>query len=176
MVEPRRVEPDARRELPQEGAQLRLEPQYAGGEEIGERGLYIMHLFEVGDETAALDGKDKAVRGLVMPSREGVGALERIMRAADLDRVDLPAGIGQLVGMAQPARIKRAAPAAVVPAGNADTDRPEGTQGGSPINAPKTPLRPAPTLALPRLRGRARVGVERVGGARPEALRDNCRC
>src|SRR5215467_10074622 len=122
MIEARRVEPEARRELPQEGAELLLKPQHAGGEEIGERRLYIMQLFEVSDEPAALDGEDEAVRGVVMPSREGVGALERIMRAVDLNRVDLPAGIGQLVGMAQPARIKRAAPPAIVPAGNADAD------------------------------------------------------
>ena len=44
------------------------------------------------------------------------------MGAVDLDRVDLPAGKGQLIGMPQLARIKGAAPAAIVPAGDADAD------------------------------------------------------
>ncbi len=122
MVETLGVKFKSRRELPQKGAELLFEPQYTGGEEIGERRLYIIQLFEVGDVPAALDREDKRFRGLVMPPGEGFGALQRIMRAVDLDRVDLPAREGQLIGMLQAARIKGAAPAAIVPAGDADVD------------------------------------------------------
>ena len=122
MVETLGVKFEARRELPQEGAEFLVEAQYAGGEEIGERRLYVSQLFEVGDEPAALDREDKTFRCLVAPSGEGFGALQRIMRAVDLDRVNLPAREGQLIGMPQFARIKGAAPAAIVPAGDADAD------------------------------------------------------
>ena len=167
LLEPRRVEAEARRELPQEGPQLLLEPQYAGGEEIGERGLYIMQLFEVGDKPAALDGKLEAVRGLVMPSREGVGSLERIMRAVDLGRVDPPAGVGELVGLAQPARIKAAAPAAIGPAGNADTNGAGPAHGQAPQSATKAPLRPSGGRGRGPARsdGRVRWAMPRTGSS-----------
>ena len=164
MTEARRVEPEAGRELPQEGAELLLEPQHAGGEEIGERRLYIMQLFEVSDEPAALDGEDEAVRGVVMPSCEGVGALERIMRAVDLDRVDLPAGVGQLVGMAQPARIKGPAPAAIVPAGNADADGPGTAHTQVPQSAAKAPLRSSGRRGRGLRRGKVRLSAFRDCG------------
>ncbi len=122
MVETLGVKFEARRELPQEGAEFLVEAQYAGGEEIGEGRLYFFQLFEVGDEPAALDSEDKPFRRLVAPPGEGFGALQRIMRAVDLDRVDLPACEGQLIGMPQAARIKGAAPAAIIPAGDADAD------------------------------------------------------
>ncbi len=122
VVETLGIKSEARRELPQEGAEFLVEAQYAGGEEIGERRLYVSQLFEVGDEPAALDREDKPFRCLVAPSGEGFGALQRIMRAVDLDRVNLPAREGQLIGMPQFARIKGAAPAAIVPAGDADAD------------------------------------------------------
>src|SRR5262252_3607152 len=111
-----------------------------------------MQLFEVSDEPAALDGEDEAVRGVVMPSRDGVGALERIMRAVDLDRVDLPAGVRQLGGMAQPARIKGPAPAGIVPAGNADAD------GARTAHPQVSPLRSSG--------GRGRDPTRRVGRVR----------
>ena len=55
-------------------------------------------------------------------SPEEFRALQRIMRAVDLDRVEMPAGVGQLVVLSQPWRIKIAAPAAIPPAGDADAD------------------------------------------------------
>src|SRR5205807_7456914 len=111
------VEAEAGRELPQKRAELILQPQYPGGEEIGERCLDVAQLLHMGDEAAALDGKDETVRRLFMPAREGFGALQRIMRAVDLDRVEMPAGVGQLVGLAQLLRVEAAAPAGIAPAG-----------------------------------------------------------
>jgi hypothetical protein len=128
---------EARRKLPQERVQLLLEAQHAGGDEIGERRLDVAKLLQVRDKPAALDGKDKAFRSFVMPSGEGVGVLERIM-GADLDRVDLPAGIGELVGMSQPGRIKAPAPAAIGPAGDADANCPRTAHRPSPIGCDTT--------------------------------------
>src|SRR3954449_5350488 len=76
----------------------------------------------MGDEPAALDCEDETVRRLVMPLREIFGALQRVMRAVDLDRVEMAGGMGELVALAQPLRIKAAAPAAIAPAGDSDPD------------------------------------------------------
>src|SRR5215471_6728354 len=81
-----------------------------------------MQLLLVGDIAAALDREDEVFRRILVPPREGIGPLQGIMRAVDLDRVDLAAGVGELVGLAQSPRVERAAPVAVVPAGNADLD------------------------------------------------------
>src|SRR4029077_15846814 len=85
MIEALRVELEAGRELPQERAELFLEPQHAGGEEIGEWRLYIIQLFEVIDEPAAFPREDKTLRGLVIPPGKRAGPLKRIMSAVDLD-------------------------------------------------------------------------------------------
>src|SRR4051794_40590753 len=76
----------------------------------------------MGDEAAALDCEDEAVRRLVMPLREIFRTLQRVMRAVDLDRVEVAGSVGELVALAQPLRIKAAAPAAIAPAGDADAD------------------------------------------------------
>src|SRR5436853_1331884 len=91
----------------------------------------------MGDEPAALDGKDETVRRLVMPARERFGALQRIMRAVDLDRVEMPAGVGQLVGLAQLLRVEAAAPAGIAPAGDADPDPARPPCGGAAHRAPR---------------------------------------
>src|SRR5437868_716454 len=74
------------------------------------------------DETAAFDREDKIVGCLVMPAGEEFGPLQRIMRAVDLDRIEMPAGIRELVALAQLFRIEAAAPAGIAPPGNADPD------------------------------------------------------
>ncbi len=139
MFEARGVESEARRELPEERAELVIEAQHAGGKEIGERRLDVAKLLQMRDEPAALDGEDKAIRGFVTPFGEGIGVLERIVGAVDLDRVDLPAGEGQLIGVPQFPRIKRAAPAAVVPAGDADAQAPRTAHRPSPTGCDTTP-------------------------------------
>ena len=112
MVEALGREAEARRELPQHGAELLLEPQDAGGEEIGERRLDLAQPPDMRDEARPLDREHKALRGLVVPAGKSVGALQPIERAVDLDRVDLPAGIGKLVGLQQAGRIEVSAPSA----------------------------------------------------------------
>src|SRR5215469_3841009 len=110
MIETFGREAKARRELPQHGTELLLEPQDARGKEIGERGLDIAQPPDVSDKARTLDREDKLLRGLVVPPGKGIRALEPVKRAVDLYRVDLPAGIGQLVGLQQAGRIKVAAP------------------------------------------------------------------
>src|SRR5207302_2956317 len=90
-----------------------------------------------GDETAALNGEDETIRRLVMPAGEGFGALQRIMRAVDLDRVEMPAGISQFVGLAQLLRVEAAAPAGIAPAGDADADPARPRCGGAAHRAPQ---------------------------------------
>src|SRR5262249_46551490 len=116
------VKSEAGRELPQKGAQFLFEPQDAGGKEIGERGFDVAELLQMGDEPAALDHEHKALRGLVVPSRKGIGVLQRIMGAVDLDRVAPPAGMGELIGIPQSRWVKAPAPASIGPAGDADSD------------------------------------------------------
>src|SRR5262249_19477323 len=82
------VKSEPRRELPQEWTQLFFEAQDAGSKEIGERRLDVAKLLQMGDEPAALDGEDEALRCLVVPTRKGIGMLQRVMGAIDLDRVD----------------------------------------------------------------------------------------
>ena len=132
MVEPLGRETEARRELPQHRAELLFEPQDAGGKEIGERGLDLAQPPDVGDEARPLDREDKTVRGLVVPPGKGVGALQPVKRAVDLDRVDLPAGIGQLIGMQQTRRVEVAAPRRIGPARDADPHGPAAAHHKAP--------------------------------------------
>src|SRR5215469_18531208 len=124
MIETFGREAKARRELPQHGTELLLEPQDARGKEIGERGLDIAQPPDVSDKARTLDREDKLLRGLVVPPSKGIGALQPVKRAVDLDRVDLPAGMGQLVGLQQTGRIKVAAPWRIGPTGDPDPDDP----------------------------------------------------
>src|SRR5207244_9803322 len=59
MVEALGREAEARRELPQAGAELLLKPQDAGSKEIGERRLDLAQSPAVGDEPRTIDGGDK---------------------------------------------------------------------------------------------------------------------
>src|SRR5438067_5531937 len=108
MVEPLGIEAEARRELPQKRPELLFQPQHPRGEEIGERRFDVAQLFQMRDEAAALDREDKIIGRLVMPAGEEFGPLQRIMRAVDLDRLEVPAGIGELVALKQLVRIKAA--------------------------------------------------------------------
>src|SRR5204863_1640716 len=124
------IETEARRKLPQKRPELFFQPQYAGGEEIGERRLDVAQLFHMRDKTAALDREDKIRGRFSVPALEEFRPLQRVMRAVDLDRVDMPAGVGQLVLLAQLPGIKAAAPAAIAPAGDADADSAKLSSGG----------------------------------------------
>src|SRR6266550_3868191 len=122
MVEPLAVEAEARRELPQKRSKLLFQPQHPGCEEIGKWGFDLAQLFQMGDETAALDREEKIIGRLVIPAGEEFGPLQRIMRAVDLDRIEMPAGIGEFVALAQLLGVEAAAPAGITPAGDADPD------------------------------------------------------
>src|SRR5437764_15418820 len=74
------------------------------------------------DETAALDREDEIIGRFVVPASEEFGPLQRIMRAVDLDRIEMPAGIGELVALAQLLGVEAAAPAGIAPPRDADPD------------------------------------------------------
>src|SRR5688500_8229091 len=76
----------------------------------------------MGDETAAFEREDEVLRRLVIPLLIVLRALEGIERAVDLDRVEFGGGVFQLALLGQALRIKRPAPWAVAPAGDADAD------------------------------------------------------
>src|SRR5690348_18018245 len=84
----------------QKRPELFFEAQYARGKEIGERRLDIAQLFHMRDKAAALDRENKISGRFGVPAFEEFRPLQRIMRTVDLDRVDMAAGIGQLVFLA----------------------------------------------------------------------------
>jgi hypothetical protein len=133
--EPLGIEAEARWELPQKRPEFLFEAENPGGEEIGERGFDIAQLLHMSDEPAALDREDKILGRLVTPASKGFGSLQRIMRAVDLDRIEMPAGIGELVALAQPFRIEAAAPSGIAPAGDADADSAHPTAGAAACGA-----------------------------------------
>src|SRR5437764_7203976 len=90
------------------------------------------------DETAALDREDEIIGRFVVPAGEEFGPLQRIMRTVDLDRIEMPAGIGELIALAQLLRVEAAAPAGIAPARDADPDL-AGTGCGAAAHGPGSP-------------------------------------
>ena len=66
-IEERRVEPQRRRQLPQERPELRAQVEHSRGEEVRERRLDVVEPLDVRDETRALDREDEAVGRAVAP-------------------------------------------------------------------------------------------------------------
>src|SRR5262249_43977893 len=83
--------------------------------------------------------------------------------AVDLDRVDLAAGIGQLVGLQQARGVEVAAPRRIGPAGDADPYGP--AAGHRP--APQVSSRRTPGSTVP-LRCRFRQDINAIRPAIPE--------
>src|SRR5690606_3911583 len=122
-IESFRVEPTPRRELPEDRPELVTEPEHARREEVRERRAHIVELFHVRDEAAALQGKPKARRRLLIPRRKAGGSLQRVKCAVDLDRIESTAGVLELPTVGEAARVERApAPAGIGPAGYADVE------------------------------------------------------
>ena len=121
-VDPRGVEAQARRELPEQRAQLGTEREDARGEEVGQRHADVAQLLEVGDVAAALDGEQEVVGGLRGPRAVGPGPLQRVERPVDLDRVHQAGEVRELAALRQAGRVEHAAPRRVAPARRADPD------------------------------------------------------
>ncbi|MBB4235175.1 hypothetical protein GGD57_001737 [Rhizobium esperanzae] len=64
----------------------------------------------MGDEARPLDRKDEIVGRLVAPAAEAFGPLQAIEGAVDLDRREVPGGVGKLLLLRQVLRIELAAP------------------------------------------------------------------
>src|SRR5205823_3480443 len=94
----------------------------ARSKEIGERRLDVAQALHMGDKAPSFDREDKALGRRLSPSGKKIGPLQRIERAVDLDRIDMPAGISELVPLPQPLWIKDPAPTRVIPAGQTDAD------------------------------------------------------
>ncbi len=68
------------RELPEDRAELFLQGQHPGGEEVGERLFDLAQLTHVGDEAAAFHCEDEVVGGLRVPALvavKGIGGNRR---------------------------------------------------------------------------------------------------
>src|SRR5207248_703982 len=93
-----------RRELPQERAELVLEAQDPRGVEIGERLFYIAQPEQVRDIARALDGEHEPGRRVRIPLLVVFGPLQRVERAVDLQRGEMPAAEFELAPLRQPLR------------------------------------------------------------------------
>jgi hypothetical protein len=109
---------EVRGELPEDGSQLASKVEKARGEKIRERLSHLLQPTDVRDVSRSLDGELEVFRGLLMPLRVALRALQGIKRAIDLNRRQQPRGIVQLEALRQIARIENAAPRLVAPAGN----------------------------------------------------------
>src|SRR6185312_13899757 len=120
--EPPGVEGHGRRKLPENGAQLRPQPQQALGEEGRQRLLDVLELFHMRDKAGALDGKDEILGRLGDPAPEARRRLQRIEGTVDLDGAEAPAGMSEPEPLRQARRIEAPAPGGIDPAGDADAD------------------------------------------------------
>src|SRR5215472_10060220 len=118
------VERFERRELPEKRPELVAEFGQAAAEEaldavpgLGERAAALRYI------ARPFQRKDKPVRRLAAPFLKARRRLRTVEGAVDLDRGDVPAGIGQFFGLAQPRRVKGAAPRREDPAADAGADR-----------------------------------------------------
>lgn len=110
------------RKLPQDRSELFTQTKEARGKKVSERDLNVAQAFHVRDETAAFHAKNEAIWCLLIPPSIARWTLERIKRAVNFNRVELPAREFQRAAMRQTARIENTAPWFVIPSRNADPD------------------------------------------------------
>jgi hypothetical protein len=89
------IEGQVRRQLPEDGPEFGLQRQHPGGEEVGQRRVDIAQLLQMGDEAAALDREHEVGRRLFGPAVIGLGTLQSVKRAVDLDRSEPLGRVGQ---------------------------------------------------------------------------------
>jgi hypothetical protein len=147
--EPVGVEPEVRRELPQQRAEAVAERQHAARQEGAERGLHVDQLLHVGDEPRALHGEDEVVGHLRGPRPPARRALEGVEGPVDLDRRQPLAHVCELAAVRQAGRVEHAAPAGVPPAGD-----PDPRHAGSSRTSGCTCGVPAPSTVMPGARRR----------------------
>ncbi len=123
-LQPFGFEAEIRRELPQEGPQLFLQRQHAGGKEVrqGRARLFVAEAQHMGQIARPLDGKDEAGRRGLVPGTVTADGLQRVMRAVDLDGVDRARGEFEFARLGQSLRIEDATPALVAPSRDADSN------------------------------------------------------
>jgi len=110
-------------QLPEERPQLAPELGDPRREEVAERRSRRQQLLHVGDEPAALHGKDEILGRGVVPLRVRLRRLQRIERAVDLDRRHLAGRVLEFALLSEPLGVEDAAPGCVDPAGDPDPHR-----------------------------------------------------
>src|SRR6266480_6586496 len=108
--------------LPENRAQFFSECENAGSKEICQRHFNLAQFFHVGDETPAFDGEEKFFRCFLVPASIARRSLQRIERTVDLNGIKCTRGELQFATMRQFFWIKDAAPARIIPAGNANAN------------------------------------------------------
>ena len=111
-----------RRKLPDDGAEFFPEAKEPGGEKVGEGLPRFRQLAEVRQEAPALEREHKAGRSDLVPRLEGRRPLQGVEGSVDFERVETPAGVGQLVLLRQSDRVEIPPPRRVVPTRDADAD------------------------------------------------------
>src|SRR6185437_9333901 len=111
-----------RRELPEQGTQMRAELGHAGIEKALDRVAGLFEHAPVHRIARPLDREHEPCRHLARPRSESFWRLGPVERAVDLDRGQPLGRVMQLLRMRQTFRIKHAAPRLERPAADADAD------------------------------------------------------
>jgi N-carbamoyl-L-amino-acid hydrolase len=119
---PLRVVAELRRQLPQERAELVVEGEHPGGEEVRERRRDVAELLHVRDEARPLHREDEVLRRLRVPLPPRLGPLQGVERAVDLDRAQAARGELELAPLRQARGVEHAPPRRVAPPRDADPD------------------------------------------------------
>src|SRR4051794_8053077 len=110
MLEHFRIERKGLGELPEDRPELSFEIEQSGGEEVRQRRIDIAKLQVVSQVLVTLYRERESRRRRVAPAGVALRPLQRIERPVDLDRIELPRRVVELIRLAQPLRIEDAAP------------------------------------------------------------------
>src|SRR5665647_2833841 len=110
------------RQLPEHRAQLVLEGEHTGGEEVREGHAAAAQAEHVRDETRALHREDEPRRRRIPPPLEALRSLQRVERPVEFDRVEPCSGELEFPPLHEPRRVEDAAPGRVTPTGDPDPD------------------------------------------------------
>ncbi len=110
------------RKLPQEGAELVLELQGAGGKEVGHGLVDVPQASDMSDVARRLDAEHEVVGRGIAPAGKAFRGLQRVEGAVDLDAGHGPGGVLEFPALHQPLGVEVTPPGRVAPAGYADMD------------------------------------------------------
>lgn len=116
------VEDLALRQLPQDRTQLGAEGEDTGCEEVRQPLLGVAQAEHVRHVPGALDREDEILGHLGPPAKIALRTLQRVERPVELRTREVLADVLELATLRETLRIEVAAPADVLPPGDADAD------------------------------------------------------